>query len=149
MFCRLLFALLYFFFWPLYCLSFLDLRLLITTLVSCGHCIVCPSSTYGFWLPLWYLLAIVLSILPRLTTSDYPFGILWPLHFLSFLDLRLLITTLVSFGHCIVYPSSTYGFWFGSKLLKENEKNIWNYAKILVLLIQIQCINLKITINKK
>ena len=149
MFCRSLFALLYFFFWPLYCLSFLDLRLLITTLVSCGHCIVCPSSTFGFWLPLWYLLAIVLSILPRLTTSDYPFGILWPLHFLSFLDLRLLITTLVSFGHCIVYPSSTYGFWFGSKLLKENEKNIWNYAKILVLLIQIQCINLKITINKK
>jgi hypothetical protein len=129
MFCRLLFALLYFFFWPLYCLSFLDLRLLITTLVSCGHCIV--------------------YILPRLTTSDYHFGILWPLYCLSFLNLRLLITTLVSFGHCIVYPSSTYGFWFGSKLLKENEKNIWNYAKILVLLIQIQCINLKITINKK
>ena len=129
MFCRLLFALLYFFFWPLYCLSFLDLRLLITTLVSCGHCIV--------------------YILPRLTTSDYHFGILWPLYCLSFLNLRLLITTLVSFGHCIVYPSSTYDFWFGSKLLKENEKNIWNYAKILVLLIQIQCINLKITINKK
>jgi hypothetical protein len=20
-----------------------------------GHCIVCPSSIYGFWLPLWYL----------------------------------------------------------------------------------------------
>jgi hypothetical protein len=91
MFCRLLFALLYFFFWPLYCLSFLDLRLLITTLVSCGHCIV--------------------YILPRLTTSDYHFGILWPLYCLSFLNLRLLITTLVSFGHCIVYPSSTYDFW--------------------------------------
>jgi len=24
-------------------------------LFSCGHCIVCPSSIYGFWLPLWYL----------------------------------------------------------------------------------------------
>jgi hypothetical protein len=30
--------------WPLYCLSFLDLRFLFTPLVSCGHCIFCPSS---------------------------------------------------------------------------------------------------------
>jgi hypothetical protein len=42
---------------------------------SFGHCVVCPSSIYGFWLPLWYLLAIVLSVLPRYTDSDYPFGI--------------------------------------------------------------------------
>jgi hypothetical protein len=75
-------------------------------LVSFGHCFVCPSS-YGFWLPfgifwplfclsfelrvlitLWYLLVIVLSVLP-VTASDYP---------------------LVSFGHCFVCPSS-YGFW--------------------------------------
>jgi hypothetical protein len=60
--------------WPLYCLSFFDLRLLITPLVSCGHCVVCPSSLYGCWLPLWYLVAIVLSVL-RFTASDYPFGI--------------------------------------------------------------------------
>jgi hypothetical protein len=68
-------------FWSLYCLSFFDLRLLITHLVSSnfvlvivlsvllwftasdytfdisklcfGHCIVCPSSIYGFWLPIW------------------------------------------------------------------------------------------------
>ena len=97
--------------WPLYCLSFFDLRLLITSLVSCGHCIFCPSSIYGFWLPLWYLVAIVLSVLLRFTASDYLFGILWPLYFLSFFDLRLLITTLVSCGHCIVCPSSIYGFW--------------------------------------
>ena len=103
-FYRLLFEL--FFLWPLYCLSF-DLRLLITPLVSFGHCIACPS-TYGFWLPLWYLVAIVLPVL-RLTASDYPFGILWPLYCMSF-DLRLLITPLVSSGHCIAYPS-TYGFW--------------------------------------
>jgi hypothetical protein len=93
--------------WPLCCLSF-DLRLLVTPLVSCGHCIVCPS-TYGFWLPLWFLVAIVLSVL-RLTSPDYPFGILWPLYCLSF-DLRLLITSLVSCGHCVVSPS-TYGFWW-------------------------------------
>ena len=34
MFCRSLFVLLYFFFWPLYCLYFFDVRVLITPLVS-------------------------------------------------------------------------------------------------------------------
>ena len=203
-------------FWPLYCLSF-DLhgfwlpfwyllaivlsvlrltRLLVTLLVSFGHCIVCPSTytasdypfgifwplyclsfdLHSFWLPFWYLLAIVLSVLrlTRLlvtllvsfghcivcpstytgllvtllvsfghcivcpstyTASGYPFGIFWPLYCLSFdlhgfwlpfwyllaivlsvlLLTRLLITLLVSFGHCIVCPS-TYtasGYPFG------------------------------------
>jgi hypothetical protein len=83
-------------FWPLYCPSFFDLRLLITSLVSFGHCIVRLSSTYGFWLPLWYLLAIVLSVFLRLTASDYLFGIFWPLYCPSFFDLRLLIISLVS-----------------------------------------------------
>jgi hypothetical protein len=96
-------------FWPLCCLSF-DWRLLITPLLSFGHCVVCPSSIGDFWLPLWYLLAIVLSVLLRLTTSDYPFGIFWPLCCLSFFDWRLLITPLVSFGHCVVCPSSIDDF---------------------------------------
>ena len=72
MFCTSLFVLLYFFFWPLFCLSFY-LWLLITPLVSSnfscyslvlyvcfvhrclsfctfsfGHCFVCSSSIYGF-----------------------------------------------------------------------------------------------------
>ena len=54
---------------PLHCLSFFDLRLLITSLVS---------YIYGVWLPLWCL---------RFTASNYLFSIL---------DLRLLITSLVS-----------------------------------------------------
>jgi hypothetical protein len=90
MLCRPLFVLLSFFFWPLYCLFFFDLRLLITSL--------------------WYLLAIVLSVLLRFTASDYPFGIFWPLYCLFFFDLRLLITPLVYFGHCIVCSSSIYSF---------------------------------------
>ena len=92
--------------WPLYCLFF-DLRLLIVPLVSFGHCIFC-SSSYGFWLSRWYHLAIVLSVL-RVTASDCPVGIVWPLYFLFF-ELRLLIVPLVSFGHCI-FCSSSYGFW--------------------------------------
>ena len=31
---------------------------------SFGHCVVCPSSMYGFWLPLWYLQ----TLLARKTT---------------------------------------------------------------------------------
>ena len=98
-------------FWPLCCLFFFDLRILITPLVSFGHYVVCSSSIYGFWLPLWYLLAIMLSVLLRFTDSDYPFGIFWPLCCLFFFDLRILITPLVSFGHCVVCSSSIYGFW--------------------------------------
>ena len=93
-------------FWPLYCLSVV-LRCVITHLVSFGHCIVCRSF-YGVWLPLWYLLAIVLSV-GRFTVYDYPFGIFWPLYCLSVV-LRCMITPLVSFGHCIVCRSF-YGVW--------------------------------------
>jgi hypothetical protein len=95
---------------PLCCLFFFDLRILITSLVSFGHCVVCSSSTYGFSLPLWYLSVIVLSVLLRLTDSPYLFGIFRPLCCLFFFDLRILITSLVSFGHCVVCSSSTYGF---------------------------------------
>ena len=98
-------------FWPLCCLTFFDLQILITPLVSFGHCVVCPSSNYRFWLPLWYLLAIVLSDLLRFTDSDYTFGIFWPLCCLFFFEILILITTLVSFGHCVVWPSSIYRFW--------------------------------------
>jgi hypothetical protein len=104
--------------WPLRCISF-GLRLLIVPLVSCDHCVVYPSA-YGFWLPLWYLVVIVLYIL-RLTASDYPFGILWPLCCISF-GLRLLITlwylqTFLNLETCtyvsmaIFYQGRKYGHW--------------------------------------
>jgi hypothetical protein len=100
--------------WPLCCLFFFNIRILITPLVSSSfdHCVVCSSSIYGFWLPLWYLqtLAIVLSVLLRYRDSDYLFGIfkLWPLCYLFFFKIRILIIPLVSsnFGHCVVCSSS-------------------------------------------
>ena len=97
-------------FCPLCCLFFLDLRILISPLVSFVHCVVCSSSIYEISLPIWYLLSIVFSVLLRFTDSHYPFGIFWPLCFLFFLDLRILITTLVSFCHCVVCSSQIYGF---------------------------------------
>ena len=42
---------------------------------SFGHCVVCSSSIYGFWLPLWYLLTLhslhnsKICILTRLTEN--------------------------------------------------------------------------------
>jgi hypothetical protein len=57
-----------------FCVCFID-RCLSFCTFSWGHCIVCSSSIYRFWLPLWYLVAIVLSVLLRYTDSDYPFGI--------------------------------------------------------------------------
>ena len=92
------------------CVCFVD-RWLPFYPFSFGHCVVCSSSIYGFWLPLWYILAIVLSVLLRFTDSDYPFGIFWPLCCLFFFDLRILITPLVSFGHCAVCSSLIYRFW--------------------------------------
>jgi hypothetical protein len=107
--------------WPLCCLSssiyrfwlslwyllaivlcvFFDLQILVISLVSVGHCVVCllrftysgylfciflplcclSSSIYGFWLSLLYLLAIGLSV---------------------FFDLRILVISLKSVGHCVV-----------------------------------------------
>ena len=78
-------------FWPLYCLFFFDLLLLIISLVSFDHCIVCSSLIFGFWLSHWYLLAIVLSVLLWFMASDYLICIFWPLYCLFFFDLQLLI----------------------------------------------------------
>jgi hypothetical protein len=109
--------------WPLYCLSF-NLRLLITTLVSCGHCIVCPAinwrtdntmvTRYRSSNQKPYIEGPTIQwpqdtnvVIRRRILKDRQF--LWPLYCLSF-NIRLLITTLVSCGHCIVCPS-IYGFW--------------------------------------
>jgi hypothetical protein len=96
--------------WPLWCLFLFDLRLLITPLVSCGHCDVCSYLICGFLLPRWYLVAIVLSVLIRFTASHYPVGILCPLCCLFLFDLRLLITPLVSCRHCVVCSYLICGF---------------------------------------
>jgi hypothetical protein len=140
-----------------------------TPLVSFGHCVVRPSSIYGFWWPLWYLLVImlsvllrfiknrkskkdgqhndqkipkgsskavnrrrtynimtkryhVLSVLLRFTAFDDPFGIFWSLCCPSFFDLRLLMIPLVSFGHCVVRPS-TKGIIKSRKSKKDGQHN--------------------------
>ena len=96
------------FFWLLSCLSFVDLRLLTSPLVSSnfsfGYCPVCPLLIFGFLLLLLYLqtflLAIVLSVLCWFTASYFSSCIFklffWLLSCLSFVDLRILTSPLVS-----------------------------------------------------
>ena len=113
-------------FWPLSCLSFVDLRLLTSPLVSSnfsfGYSPICPSLIYGFLLLLLYLqtflLAIVLSFLCWFTASYFSSCIFklffWLLSCLSFVDLRILTSPLVSsnfsFGYSPVCPLLVYGF---------------------------------------
>jgi hypothetical protein len=42
------------------CICFVDRCLSFCTFSFC-HCVVCSSSTYGFWLPLWYLQTLLPS----------------------------------------------------------------------------------------
>ena len=140
-------------FWYLLVIVLSDIQILIAPLVCFGHCVVWYTDSdypfgifwslccliYGFWLPLWYLLVIVLSDIQILiaplvsfghcvvwyTVSDCPFGIFWSLCCLiySFLlplwyllvivlsDIQIVIAPLVSFGHCVVwYTDSDYPF---------------------------------------
>ena len=87
-FSRSLFVHLSFFFWPLCCLSLFELWLLISTLVSSNfclfsfvHCIACPSATYSFWLPLWYVQTFAFFLFWPLYCSNYGFWLfVWYFH---------------------------------------------------------------------
>jgi ABC-type sugar transport system permease subunit len=48
-------------------------------LVSFGHCVVCPSFDLRLLIALWYLLAIVLFVLPLIYSFWLSFVIFWPL----------------------------------------------------------------------
>jgi hypothetical protein len=89
--------------------------LLITPFVSCDHCIVCSSLIYGFWLPLLYLVTILLSVLLWYTASDYTFGILWPLYCLFFFMMatryqRCNQRPYIKEEQTIQWPQDTMGF---------------------------------------
>ena len=124
MFCRSLFVLLYFLFWPLCCLFFFDIRILIAPLVSSsssysyvcfvdhclffctfyfGHCVVCSSSIYDSDCPfgIFKLFLLLCMFCRSLFVLLYFF--FWPLCCLFFFDIRILIAPLVS-------SSSSYSY---------------------------------------
>ena len=96
--------------WPLRCLSFLDLRLIITLwyLQTFGHYICLPFFDLRFWLHLWYL-------------QTFGHCVVCP----SIYDLWLFLWYLQIFDHCI-FCSSIYGCWLP---LLENS----NFSCILCL----------------
>jgi hypothetical protein len=100
-------------FWPLYCLSFFGLRPLLIILWYCLAIVLSVIRRItAALITLWYLLAIVLSVILRFTaTSDYPLvscGHCIVCHSSVYAS----DYPLVSFGHCIVCYTSVYGcFW--------------------------------------
>jgi hypothetical protein len=85
------------------CVCFVDHCLLFCFFSFC-HCLVCPSSIYGFWLPLWWILIDMLKLpwCTQLLTSFF-YKIKKDLNYTKYspgqcvvCDLWILITTLVS-----------------------------------------------------
>ena len=87
------------------CVCFVD-RCLSFCTFSFGHCVVCSSSIYGFWLPLWYLQTLLgtrtsLNKWRNLTTYSF----MDPNHFCLSDWHNLLLFTFV---HCTNAPLSHY-----------------------------------------
>ena len=72
MFCRSLFFLLPFFFWPLCYLSFCLLAIVLSVLLSFGHCVICPSV---FWplccLSVFDLWSLITSLVYSNSSQQY------------------------------------------------------------------------------
>jgi hypothetical protein len=60
------------------CVCFVDRCFSFCTL-SCGHCVVCSSSIYGFWLLLWYFQTLLTTSFSKLyiflTTFHFPVAV--------------------------------------------------------------------------
>ena len=111
------------------CLSFFDLQILITPISIFKLLSVCPSLIYRFWLPLWYLLVIVVSVVQILIT-------LWYLLVIVLSDIQILIAPLVYFGHCVIWYTDydcPFGiFWSLCCLIYEFWLPLW-YLLVIVL----------------
>jgi hypothetical protein len=62
-----------------------------------GHCVVCSSSIYGFWLPLWYLQTLLWTVttfcqVQKDQINVHNSGILCINWWLYFLHFRILLT---------------------------------------------------------
>jgi hypothetical protein len=80
------------------------------------HCIVCPSSIYGFWLALWcsWHLKMINRIYKIFNVSSA--------EYLKSNQKKLIISSCV---HCIVCSSSIYGFWLALWCLQTFLSNFW------------------------
>jgi hypothetical protein len=66
------------------CLFFCLLVIVLSVLLSFGHCVVCSSSICGFGLPLWYLQAFLIMFMQTSIENRFLylyFSCLWHQHF--------------------------------------------------------------------
>jgi hypothetical protein len=111
-------------FWSLCCLFFFNIQILITPLVSFGHCVVCSSSIYRFWMTKRYQRGNQNLYIEEEQTTQWPKDTKGVIRICILKknkqhndqkipkgDIQILITSLVSFGHCVVCSSSIYRFW--------------------------------------
>jgi hypothetical protein len=95
-------------FWPLCCLFFYDIQILITPLVSFGHCVVCSSMIYRFWLESVYHRRSDNTMAKEYQGGNQNLYIIeeqttqWPK------DTKGVIRISV---HCVVCSSMIYRFW--------------------------------------
>jgi len=83
---------------------------------SFGRCVVCSSSTYGFWLFLWYFQTLLTIVEQKLLTlPEHPSS---GSFLVRFVLLHLYIYAWCFVDHCvllllicIVWPSSNYGYF--------------------------------------
>ena len=130
-------------------------------------CFVDRCLSIFFWLPLWYLLAILLSVHLQFTALitcwyllaiaflsifdlplDHPFCIFWPLYFLSIFNWPFWLPLCYHFGHSVVCPSSIYhfdypfGFFWPICCLSIFDLPFWLplwYLLVIVLSVHLQC----------
>ena len=131
----------------MFCRSLFVHFLLITSLVSFGHFIVCPSSIYRFD----YLLVSFghCNFCPSsIYRFDHPFCIFWPLYFLSIFNWPFWLPLCYHFGHSVVCPSSIYhfdypfGFFWPICCLSIFDLPFWLplwYLLVIVLSVHLQC----------
>jgi hypothetical protein len=120
-------------FWPLYCLSFFDIRPLISHWVSFGHCIVYPFLIYGIRgriskkdrqyngqkIPngkseAVYKKRIDNTMAKRYLMENQRFWV-WTFPLYAFSESRNFLFAF--FGPCLVYPFLIYGLWFPIRYL--------------------------------
>ena len=103
------------------CVCFVDRCLSICTF-SFGRCVICSSSIYIFWLPLWYLQTLPINSYHYINSRhNYTKIVVCP--FVLFLlaivlsvcsssiyGIWLLLWYLLTSDHCVVCSSSIYGF---------------------------------------
>ena len=105
--CKSLFVLLYYVFWPLCCLFFCLLAIVLYVLLSFGHCVVCPSVFWPLCCLSFCLLAIVLSVLLSFGHCGVCPSVIWPLWCLSFCLLAIVLSVLLRFTD-YDYPFSIF-----------------------------------------